>query len=90
MTAVDWSKLTPAEAFESLKTAPKVAGPWQGKIGEFSFRADPHGAYAVVSQFDGFRIPGYGGTDGDDQDGRDHADVILRKLGWLLVDEVAT
>jgi hypothetical protein len=29
MRRIDWNAMTPAEVFEALRAAPKVAGPWQ-------------------------------------------------------------
>lgn len=77
-----WSKLTPEEAFRAIQTEPKIAGPWQGKLGEWSYRADGHGQYVAHTDVGEIKVCG---TFPDFVATREEADELLRKLGWILL-----
>ena len=77
--ARDWSRMTPREAWEHLRAAPKVAGPWT--LGE---RREARGMRIVASETDrGVFVDARPWTVSN----RVEADALLRDAGWLLVDD---
>ena len=77
--ARDWSRMTPREAWEHLRAAPKVAGPWT--LGE---RREARGMRIVASETDrGVFVDACSWTVSN----RVEADALLRDAGWLLVDD---
>lgn len=96
---LDWSKMSPAEIFEALKSAPKVAGPWTverdagGRL-LAPVRRSYYGATIAWEISDCVEIlewvipdsrkPPFSNVRCSD---RADADARLRELGWLLVDD---
>lgn len=91
MTAVDWSTLTPREAFEALRTAPRVAGPWVTVRGEWVRLDARRGVVALIKGGDLCGWSTYGvdwGLHKTLEAAKAAADRALREQGWLLVGEV--
>jgi hypothetical protein len=88
MIRVDWSAMTPREVWEALKSAPKVAGPWDDRKYGRAHRIDcmgnsitfDWGGENVTTLIASGAIPRF--------PDRASADAALRAAGWLLVDEV--
>jgi hypothetical protein len=100
VSAVDWSALTAAEVFESLTSAPKVAGPWTSEP-EAHFpgahaRRDEDGSLVAEyfrsvhdterwSLSFGYRVEEFNCGKFDEADAaRAFADATLTRLGWRL------
>lgn len=87
MSVVDWSKLTPLEVFESVRKAPRVAGPWTG--GGALHRRATDGTI-VAAEYEGearciARCDYPRNSWQKEHPSRDAADAALREAGWLLV-----
>lgn len=89
---VDWSKMTPWEIYESLKTAPKVAGPWengQRRLLSFPMFAATTDPSAPTSDTEACQLELLHRNGGAPPfSNREQADRIVRAAGWLLVDDV--
>jgi len=84
---IDWAKLTPRQAWESLCAAPKVAGPWVGEPGGWSYRADASGRFVACAQYGGFLIEQlHTWVEDKGVAGWARVDELLRMNGWLLVE----
>jgi hypothetical protein len=85
---VDWSTMSPRDVWESLKSAPKVAGPWTPHAHGFGCDC---GAYPADSNYrKGWSYrPDLSGREVVDDacKSRGEADADLREQGWVLVDE---
>jgi hypothetical protein len=87
MGVVNWSEMTPLEVFESVRSAPRVAGPWTG--GGALFRRAPDGT-VVAAEYEGeaaciARCNYPRDSWQKEYPNRDAADAALREAGWLLV-----
>jgi hypothetical protein len=80
---LDWSKLTPAEDWAALKSAPKITSPWRGE-GNWWYRAATDGQYVAFSEWEGFRVPPLREFV---VGGRDCVDELLKRDGWILLEE---
>lgn len=86
-----WSSLSPREAWEALRSAPKVAGAWTDGPFEGEHRVDAFGRAPVwsVHQRETMAIVGYHTVSSSTTTYPDRAsaDAALRAAGWVLVDE---
>ncbi len=85
---VNWSKMSPQEVWDALKSAPKVAGPWTEHV--HSFGCDC-GSYRPGSPYHGTWYYRPGLTGGEvvtawDSETKKHADRDLRAQGYVLVE----
>jgi hypothetical protein len=86
--ARDWSRMTPREAWEHLRAAPKVAGPWEygnRRIYATHIAAISFGVYGARLQVGGPELRR--DYPSDPYPTRAEADAALRAAGWRLVDE---
>lgn len=84
-----WASLTPSAAFELLKAAPKVAGPWTAtQAGLYlKVRQDHKGNVVAGQEPTLFAISPPGNTRVNPFfNTAAEADAALRELGWILVD----
>jgi hypothetical protein len=93
---VNWGTLTPAEAFEALSQAPKVAGPWRMRenlISTTADRRDPHGrivAWERTGTLAGVYVHWWALAEAATENRfatRKAADDALSRAGWILVDD---
>lgn len=85
MSKVDWSSMSAAEVWDALKSAPKVAGPWE-RHGLEWWRRTADGAVAfAVPAGDAYLV--HDGRTMTDVEARCRRDAQERAAGWLLVDD---
>lgn len=92
---IDWTSLTPAEIYESLRSAPKVAGPWQptSRVGAhfimWPCRRTPEGRVVMEDRNGEIVVHGWALAFGSTVfcfTSRDLAELTLSGKGWLFVD----
>jgi hypothetical protein len=87
MGAMDWSTMTAREAWDALRSPPKVAGPWEvGGSGEMDVRRAPDGTIVATTLWVTPKYPAAPWRVPVRTDDRDGADLILREHGWMLAD----
>lgn len=97
MASIDWTNLSPQDTFDSVRSAPRVAGPWQDAWVEGEFQRYPPCRKApdgmtLVWEFEG-RVVVHShalahravSPDPVDCKSRSEADEVLQNAGWLLV-----
>jgi hypothetical protein len=84
---VDWKEMAPRDVWVALRSAPQVAGPWEGgESGEMDVRRALSGTIIATTLWVTPKIPGAPWRVPVHTCDRAGADEILRAHGWILVD----
>jgi hypothetical protein len=83
---IDWYEHTPEEIWAALRSAPKIAGPWEGVYagGPLDCRRTPDGNWAVHRNADGYTVDALGFWTPKNQT---YVDDRLRNSGWILIGD---
>ncbi len=82
---VEWSKLSSQEVWDSLRSAPRVAGPWEpGETGEMDVRRAIDRTIVATTLWVAPAVPSAHWRVPVPTSDRDGADKILREHGWRL------
>jgi hypothetical protein len=81
---VDWKTMSPRDVWDSIRSAPRVAGPWEdGELGGSAVRRAVDGTVVVVDGL--WATPGYPNASWRVPVGeRSDADATMTKNGWVL------